>query len=519
MKPSIIFDLMGFVVFGLIQYLGAFFYFGGLVKLDTLYDFYLTNIQALPPVLSLFLMGGLLVAMSFIFLNPFRSALIGEYGDAKFATTADLKKQGLLENTGVILGKKGSKYLRYSSPLSTAIIAPPGTGKTAAVIIPTLLSSGNSFVVIDIKGEIYNTTAKRRSEFSEVLKFDPFSDDSCSWNPFAKSCLPNDWDDIVVYVDRLASLQHVAAKGADPHWAEKSRSIFSFIALVNIHRYGETSLPLIRSDALSVSDFQIDYVQDAIENIPNLPQRLIEDGNAITGIHEKEFGSIFSNFEKDTKIYSDPKVAKKLHSCDFQWYDFREKILNLYLVIKNEDLDRFASLSRLLFGVLTINLISNDWKKGDNDVVFIADEFVRMGKVDAIFNAPAISRSYHVILIIVAQSYGQIKEVYGGEAIEVLQDIYKYHVFFTLGSTNTAKMVSEAIGNKTSKKRTLSKSEGGRGGSASDSNEGTPLISHQKLLSLKEGKVLVVSTGFKNRPFLTDSALWFKDKQMKKLVS
>lgn len=91
-----------------------------------------------------------------------------KYGYAKFAGKDLIKKMGLNFDEGVVFGilrrnlwqslfnPLGNKrVIKSNHPLSTMIIAPTGTGKTAGFIIPTLKSLNNSVVVFDIKGELY----------------------------------------------------------------------------------------------------------------------------------------------------------------------------------------------------------------------------------------------------------------------------------------------------------------------------------------------------------------------------
>ena len=70
------------------------------------------------------------------------------------------------------------------------MVAPPGSGKTAGMIIPNLLSVLNSCVTLDIKGELYKKTAGYRQKYfnNEIQLFSPFSwDNTLFFNPFDRS--------------------------------------------------------------------------------------------------------------------------------------------------------------------------------------------------------------------------------------------------------------------------------------------------------------------------------------------
>ncbi len=89
----------------------------------------------------------------------------GEYGNARLADKKELAQMGLNYEEGMMFGcfKNGSKkpptFIRSNKPLATLIVAPPGTGKTASIAIPNLLSLPQSCVVLDIKVELYQKTA------------------------------------------------------------------------------------------------------------------------------------------------------------------------------------------------------------------------------------------------------------------------------------------------------------------------------------------------------------------------
>ncbi|MGL2859346.1 type IV secretory system conjugative DNA transfer family protein, partial [Helicobacter pylori] len=86
-------------------------------------------------------------------------------------------------------GLNSLKPTYYDAPLSTLIIAPPGSGKTAAVAVPNLLNVPSSCVVLDIKGELFDLTAGYRQQVlkNKIFVFDPLgNDNTLKFNPFDK---------------------------------------------------------------------------------------------------------------------------------------------------------------------------------------------------------------------------------------------------------------------------------------------------------------------------------------------
>jgi len=82
------------------------------------------------------------------------------HGDARWAKRHEIAKAGLLDPSGVILGKLSGprwfgSFIRSTRDkyCNTLLVAPPGGGKGVGVVIPTLLTWPGSAVVLDIKGE------------------------------------------------------------------------------------------------------------------------------------------------------------------------------------------------------------------------------------------------------------------------------------------------------------------------------------------------------------------------------
>ncbi len=150
-------------------------------------------------------------------------------------------KQGVVVGKYEALGK--SKPVYYDSPLSTLIIAPPGSGKTAAVAIPNLLTLKNSVVVLDIKGELCDLTAKyRQKKFkNKIFVFNPLGDDNTlKFNPFDKKIVSQlDFNRKRRLVDEVGNTIFTEENdNKDPHWTQQARNLFIFYALYDLCVYG-----------------------------------------------------------------------------------------------------------------------------------------------------------------------------------------------------------------------------------------------------------------------------------------
>ncbi len=155
------------------------------------------------------------------------------FGGGRMADYKDIKKMKLFDGFVVVLGRFKGKLLKMPETLSALVVAPPGTGKTVGVVIPTILESpGLSLIVNDPKPELcYNTTGYRAT-IGPVFVINWGAEDEPdkgiyfpSWNPLSASCLPPLGSDREKYIDSMVAVLVAEPKGgADPHWSKTGRN-------------------------------------------------------------------------------------------------------------------------------------------------------------------------------------------------------------------------------------------------------------------------------------------------------
>ena len=155
------------------------------------------------------------------------------FGGGRMAEYGDIKKMKLFDGFCVVLGKFKGKLMKMPETLSCLVVAPPGTGKTVGVVIPTILESPTlSLIVNDPKPELcYNTTAYRAT-IGPVFVINWGAQDEPekgiffpSWNPLSASCLPPLGSDREKYIDSMVAVLVEEPKGgADPHWSKTGRN-------------------------------------------------------------------------------------------------------------------------------------------------------------------------------------------------------------------------------------------------------------------------------------------------------
>ena len=164
--------------------------------------------------------------------NPYRFQS-NIHGAGRIATLKDIRAMKLLDGFCMVIGKFQKYYLKLPETLSTLCCAPPGTGKTAGVVIPTIFNSHNlSLVINDPKPELCYSTSGARAKEGPVFIINWGCEDKPSegiyypsWNPLSPNALPQVGPARDMYIDSICNILVEDPKGnADPHWANTGRA-------------------------------------------------------------------------------------------------------------------------------------------------------------------------------------------------------------------------------------------------------------------------------------------------------
>lgn len=445
-----------------------------------------------------------------------------DYGNSQWAKTHHIKKMDLFAKKGLIFGLWGNKFIRTDKPLSAIIAAPPGTGKTAMIAIPNLLSCSHSMIINDVKNELWDKTSTHRAKFQKVIRFAPSEQISAKWNPLSE--LPKEFHKQVVFLNRIASVLYPTVGNPDKdHWPRNARVIFTFFAvLLILDTDKEISLSKIRSKLLATADIQddiADFIDEFDSQDPFLKRFVIENGNNIVQFNAKEFDSIASTTKTALDVFSDPFIEKNTNSSDFNLQELRDAKLSIYLCTSTDDFERVQPITKLFVEIATNKFLA-DAPEDDQKIVILADEFVRMGKLKSLVSAPALSRAQKVIVLFIVQDFAQLKELYGENGINELMTTTAYKIVFTQNNADAMKRVSDIIGKKTVDRESTSKRSDWKSGGKdkSISQEGVPLILPQAIGSLTDDQVIIIAQGYNTTPIMAKTCKWFDHPQMKNLI-
>ena len=156
------------------------------------------------------------------------------HGSAHIATLRDIERMPLLGFDGfcMVVGRFQGKMLKLKETLSTLCCAPPGTGKTAGVVIPTIFNSDTmSLIINDPKPELCYSTTGARSKVGPVFVINWGKEDNPltgeyypSWNPLSPGALPAPGPARDLYIDSMCNtLVEDPKGGGDAYWSQAGR--------------------------------------------------------------------------------------------------------------------------------------------------------------------------------------------------------------------------------------------------------------------------------------------------------
>jgi len=380
------------------------------------------------------------------------------YGTARWATLADLKRNGLLNGRGIVLGLTidGKQRLQHDGPEHAFVAAGPRTGKGVGIVIPTLLSWEGSTVVLDIKGENWVRTAAFRSTFSHCLKFNPVSRDSIHYNPLFE-IRPGDNE----FRDTQAIVDMVMDNGEDyqreDHWIRTGKSLLIAMILHVMYAEPDKSLPGVTTFISNPARTELDTLQTMLttRHLGDRPHPIVASMvREVLDKAENELSGVFSTARSFLTIFHDPVIAANIRDSEFSISDLmnRENPVSLYLTNPASDIERVKPLYRIFLNQMGRRLTEtlsehHDQPHYRHKLLLMLDEFALLGYMAFFETSLAFLPGYGIQAFIICQSLNQIEKWYGPN--NSILDTCRLRITFGATDERTAKRLSELLGQST----------------------------------------------------------------------
>lgn len=346
------------------------------------------------------------------------------HGDVRWATDKDIRRMEARRQIGIrggyvgILGKWGNgEYIRLIEPISVACSAPPGTGKTASLVVPSLVESPDiSFIVNDPKPELAEMTSGYRAEVGNVFIIDWSATDKPQEGLFyprfnflsSQLVPPAGTAERDTYLDAVAKVLIPEGKGGgDKYFVDKGRDCLTgfmhyLVSHVNDakstvgippqwHGY-EASFPLL-VDWIADAQYEATKLAEkknaeaaAAKQLPNADgmkiflngladqikangysERAFTSLSPLIDMADKERSGVLGTMDQAMLPFKNKAVKERTCACDFTSMDLRGMQdpetgdwlpVTLYICVNQAEAQAFANITALLYEVLSRDFLS-----------------------------------------------------------------------------------------------------------------------------------------------------------------
>lgn len=458
------------------------------------------------------------------------------HGDARWASRREIDKAGLMDPSGVILGKLGgpkgfAPFIRSTRDkyCNTLLVAPPGGGKGVGVVIPTLLTWPGSAVILDVKGENAEMTAKCRAEMGDTIYvFSPYDEDGRThrFNPFAPIKAMSDPERQYSELRRVATRLLVSSGNADRPFIENARDLFTAAASV-VMATDNPTIGDVRKLLAPVSNADGSTEGGMAARFRNLAAQATHEAARTTlsqfaAFDPKSIATHLSVLKAaGLNAWSDPAVEAATSGNDFDLTSLRSDPQSIYIVIAPNDMEALAPVARLLFQSVIAAMQANMPTPEDKlPVLLLLDEFKTLGRMDAVVNATGTLRGYGGHMLLVVQGLPNLEEVYGQAGASSLMNACQVHAYMSINDAQSKQMISRSLGTYGVEmtQESTSRSFGSFGGSRTASKQlrAMKLIEEDAVNRMGEDSILLIPKDM--RPIFARKVVYHKDRTLKKLA-
>ena len=415
---------------------------------------------------------------------------------------------------GIPLMNNGKEIWVDSGEWHNLVIGSTASGKTETIVQPmvkTLAKAGESMIITDPKGEIYERNAEELKEKGYniiLLNFRNPQNGNC-WNPIT---LPyslykeGNIDKATELLDDLAKniLYDESSKGQDPFWENTSADYFVGLCLALFEDAKEEEINLntinvmttVGEDKLGGTTYMKEYFADKDQASP----AYINVASTIMAPQDTKM-SILSVFKQKIKLFSSKEnLSEMLAHSDFDMKDIGKQKTAVFIIIHDEK-KTYHPLATIFVKQCYETLIDVAYQNGGKlpyKTNFILDEFANMPPLKDADAMVTAARSRLIRFTFIIQNFAQLTEVYGKEKGDTIKGNCGNWIYLISSELSALEEVSKMCGEVKSKK--------------DDKTASVPLITVSDLQRLPMYTMIILRT--RSMPFKTKmTPAWKMDKE------
>ena len=464
---------------------------------------------------------GIFVAVSSYFFDREKgfgfSTSKKDKGYSRWAKESEVKKQLVevdpkaytADAAGLVVINNGKKIWVDNGEAHNIVVGSTGSGKTQAIVFPlvqSLAKRGESMIITDPKGEIYENTANmlRERGYNIVILNFRNPQNGNAWNPLG---LPytlykeGNTDKAIELLDDLAKNILYDENSKDPYWENAGADYFSGLALglfedAKPEEVNLNSMNLMSS--LGEERFggpNNNYIKEYFNGKdPSKPAYINASGTVFTAEETKQ--GVLSTFKQKVKIFSSrDNLSEMLSYSDFDMKEIGRKRTAVFMIVQDEKktLHPLATIFIKQCYETLIDVAQESGGKLPYRTNFILDEFANMPPLKDVTTMVTGARSRLIRFTFIIQNYAQLTQVYGKENAETIKG--NCNITYLISSELQAlEEISKMCGEVKSKEK--------------DKTASTPLVTVSDLQRLSQYEV--ISLRLRTMPFKTKLVPNFK---------
>ncbi|MCI6002287.1 MAG: type IV secretory system conjugative DNA transfer family protein [Tenericutes bacterium] len=333
---------------------------------------------------------------------------------------------------GIPVINNGKKMWVDDGEMHNLVVGSTGAGKTSLVVFPqvhSLAKKGESIILTDPKGELYEQTAemlKERGYNIIVLNFRSPQNGN-AWNPMAlpyKLYKEGNTDKAIELLDDLAlNILYQEKSSGDPFWEKTAADYFTGLALGLFEDAKEEQVNLNSVNLMSSigeerfggpnNNFIKEYFNS---KDPSKPAYINASGTVFTAEETKQ--GILATFKQKIKLFSSREnLSEMLSYSNFDMKDIGKKKTAVFLIVQDEKktLHPLATIFIKQCYETLIDVAQESGGKLPYRTNFILDEFANMPPLKDVTTMVTAARSRLIRFTFIIQNYAQLAQVYGKE--------------------------------------------------------------------------------------------------------
>ncbi|AEI04548.1 conjugal transfer coupling protein, VirD4 family (plasmid) [Afipia carboxidovorans OM5] len=398
------------------------------------------------------------------------------------------------------------------------VFAGSGGYKTTSVTIPTALKWGGALVALDPSAEVAPMVIGHRRKFGrDVFVLDPKAPEigfnALDWIGRFGGTKEEDIASVASWI--MTDVAHTHSVRDDFFRASALQLLTALIADVCLSGRTEPKDQHLRQVRANLSEPE-PKLRERLQSIyDNSTSKFVKENVAsFVNMTPETFSGVYANAVKETHWLSYENYAALVSGNSFATDELAAGAMDVFINLDLKTLENHPGLARLIIGSL-MNAIYN--RAGDvaGRTLFLLDEVARLGFMRVLETARDAGRKYGITLLMLFQSIGQMREVYGGrDAASKWFESASWMSFSAINDPETAEYISRRCGDTTVEVSQISRSSQAAGSSRTRSRllSRRPLILPHEITQMRSDEQIVFTAG--NPPLRCGRAIYFRRKEM-----